>query len=452
MHNIQNKEYDIVVVGGGPGGIPAAVAAARRGWKTLIIERNAFLGGAACSGLGILGYLDRQGNRALGGIAQEIMDRLCSRHGAFGHYRCPVHNSISAISPEEFKIVALDMCLEAGVDVLFNQELFDVKVENDKVVAICSYGKCTEIYVKAKVFVDATGDGDLAYMAGAEFHLGQEDSGIMQPSTLMFTITNFDLDKFLDFIEDNPSEYGIKEDYAVGYNPDFFRRTPSHCFIGLTETIKKARENGDFNIPRNQFIYITTPTEGELAINTTRIINIDASDPIQLSDGLKEGYSQIKTLLDFFHKYVPGFEEVRLSSISPSLGIRETRHFEGVCTLTKNNMYSEDVQKQAIAQSAYNIDIHSGNASHIDLSPVMKPFAIPYGCLVPKRLNGLILSGRTISLDKIAYASARVMGPCIAIGEAAGEAAALSVENNVEPRNIDLGNLRSRLMANGNLF
>lgn len=452
MHRMLEKQYEVVVVGGGPGGIPAAVAAARRGRKTVLVERNSFLGGAACSGLGILGYLDREGNKALGGIAQEIIDRLISRHGSLGHYRCPVHNSISAISPEEFKITALEMCREAGVDVLFNQELIDVKAENGKIVQICTYGKCTEIRIAGKVFIDATGDGDLAYMAGVRFHSGQEGTGIMQPSTLMFTVTDYDLDKFLDFVEANPSEYGIKEDYAKGYNPDFFRKTPGHCFIGLTETIKKARANGDFDIPRNQFIYITSPTEGELAINTTRILNIDASDPIALSDGLIEGYRQIQILMDFLHRYVPGFENARIASIAPSLGVRETRHFEGTYTLTKDNMYSDEAKENAIAESAYNIDVHSGQASHIDLTPVSKPFSIPYGCLVPKSIDGLLLSGRTISMEKVPYASARVMGPCIAVGEAAGEASAISLEDQVDVRDIDVRKLQVRLKENGNLF
>ncbi len=452
MRRLMEKVYDIAVIGGGPGGIPAAIAAARRGKKVILVERNAFLGGAAASGLGILGYLDRGGDAALGGIAQELVDRLVLMHGALGHDRCPVHNSISAISPEAFKIVAVELCREAGVDVFFNQELFDVGVEAGRVVQVSVYGKCTETRIRAKVFIDATGDGDLAYMAGAEFHPGQDGTGLMQPATLMFTVTNYDLGRFLDWAERNPSEYGIKEDYAEGYAPEFFRRTPSHCFIGLTETIKKARAAGDFDIPRNQWIYITTPTEGCLAINTSRIIDIDASDSQQLSDGLVLGYSQVHQLVRFMNKYVPGFENCRLSTIAPNLGVRETRHFEGVYTLTKAEMYSDYVRRNAVAQSAYNIDIHSGNSSHIDLTPVVKPFGIPYGCLVPKRMDGLLLSGRTISVDTETYASARVMGPCIAVGEACGEAAAMAIDGNVEVRDIDVQRLRDQLRKNGNLF
>lgn len=453
MHRIVEKRYDVAVIGGGPGGIPAAIAAARRGEKVILVERNAFLGGAAASGLGILGYLDRNGNKALGGIAQELVDRMSVMHGAFDHARCPVHNSITGISPEVFKIVAVEMCTEAGVDILFNSELLDVKVENNHVKAVTVYGKCTETVVYAKVFIDGTGDGDLAYMAGAEYHKGQDGTGLMQPATLMFTVTDYDLGRFLDWVEKNPTEYGIKEHYAdETYCPEFFRRNPSHCFIGLTKTIEKAKDAGDFDVPRNQWIYITTPTEGCLAINTSRITNIDASDPFQLSDGLVQGYRQVKQLVRFMNKYVPGFENCRLSGISPNLGVRETRHFEGAYTLRRSEMYSDYVKKNAIAQSAYNIDIHSGKASHIDLTPVDEPFGIPYGCLVPKRIDGLLLSGRTISCDTETYASARVMGPCITVGEACGEAAALAVEDGCDVRDVDIEKLQVRLRSNGNTF
>lgn len=452
MKRVVQKRYDIAVIGGGPGGIPAAIAAARRGKKVILVERNGFLGGTATSGLGILGYLDRSGNKALGGIAQELIDRLLEMHGALGHFRCPVHNSISPISPDCFKIVAVEMCKEAGVDILFNNELLDVAVENGRVVSVTVYGKCTSTILEAEVFIDATGDGDLAYMAGAEFVAGQDGTGIMQPATLMFTVVNYDLEKFLKYAEEHPNDFGIKEDYAKGYDPAFFRATPGHCFIGLTDMVKKAKEAGDFDVPRNQFIYITTPTDGALAINTSRIINIDASDIYELSDGLTLGYQQVHTLIKFMNKYMPGFENAQISYIAPSLGIRETRHFVGEYRLTAENMRSDYVKEHAIAQSAYNIDIHSGTRDHIDLTPVDEPFGIPYGCMIPKVLDGVILSGRNICLDTVTYASARVMGPILEMAEAAGEAAVISLEDGVKVRDVSVPKLRERLRANGSLF
>lgn len=452
MKKVKTKTCDVAVIGGGPGGLPAAIQAARMGKTTILVERNSFLGGTATSGLGILGYLDRQGRKALGGIAQELIDRLTGYGGAIGHYPCPVHNSITPISPDWFKIVAVEMCREAGVEILFNNELLDVSVDNGRVIRIEVYGKCTHTLIDAKVFIDGTGDGDLAYMAGARYVSGQDGTGIMQPCTMMFTVTDYDLDKFLDFAEQSPENFGIKEDYAKGYNPTFFRANRGHCFIGMDELIKKAKAAGDFHVPRNQFIHITTPVDGMLAINTSRIIEIDASDPYQLSKGLEEGYLQVRELMAFMNKYLPGFERARLAGISPTLGVRETRHFVGVKRLTHETMYAPETKREAIAQSAYNIDIHSGVKDHIDLTPVAKPFGIPYGCLVPESLNGLLLSGRTISVDTRVFASARVMGPCIAVGEAAGTAAALSIDNGIDVRDLDVNTLRAVLQENGNLF
>src|SRR5699024_12051927 len=167
--------YDVAVIGGGPGGLPAAIAAARAGARTILVERTAALGGAAASGLGILGFLDRAGNPALGGIAQELVDRLVAVGGSPGHFRCPVHNSITPISPDLLKIVAVQMCQEAGVDILFENELLDVDIDNTGTLRSATvYGKLTKTRIEATVFIDATGDGDLAYLAGVPHTLGQD--------------------------------------------------------------------------------------------------------------------------------------------------------------------------------------------------------------------------------------------------------------------------------------
>lgn len=449
MNRTVQLKYDVAVVGGGPGGIPAAVAAGRMGKKVVLIERESFLGGAAASGLGILGYIDRQGNKALGGIAQEIIDRLEACGGAVGHYACPVHNSITPISPELFKIVALKMCAEAGVKVLFHQELMEVQVKNGRVRQITTFGKCTRTEIEAEVFIDATGDGDLAYMAGEQYVTGQDGTGINQPCTLMFTVSNFDLDQLFAYISENPDDFGIKEDYADGYDVEFFRNTKGHCFIGLQKLIEKARANGELAVPRNQFIYITTPSPELLAVNTTRIIEIDASDPYELSEGLINGYEQIMELLHFLNNYVPGFEHAHLSQIAPGLGIRETRHFEGKKRLFVDEIYSEATMEHAIGLCAYNIDIHSGIGDYIDLTLVKKAFGIPYECLVPASIDGLLLSGRIISVDSSVYAAVRVMGPCMAIGEAAGVAAALSIDQGKKVSELAAADIREVLKRGG---
>lgn len=448
-----HAEYDVAVIGGGPGGLPAAIAAARAGARTVLVERTSALGGAAASGLGILGYLDRSGNKALGGIAQELIDRLMAIDGSPGHFRCPVHNSITPVSPDLVKIVAVQMCQEAGVDILFDHELLGVDVDDtDTIRSVTVYGKLTTTRIDAKVFIDGTGDGDVAYLAGVPHTLGQDGTQTMQPSTLMFTVTNFDLPTFWDFLDKNPEEMGIKEDYAAGYDVDFLRRTRGHCYIGLTTRVADARQAGKFNIPRNQFIYIATASERLLAINTSRVTRIDASDPVQLSKGLETGYAQVWELVEFMRATMPGFENVEVTQIAPALGIRETRHFAGEERLTMETLYSEATTEHAIALSAYNIDIHSGTGDGIDLRVIEEPFGIPFGSLLPQQVDGLLLSGRTISVDSTVFAAARVMGTCIAIGEAAGLAAALAVRTGTTPKQVDVDELRQELVTRGALL
>lgn len=440
--------YEVVVVGGGPGGFPAAVAAARAGVKTLLVERNAFLGGTATSGLGNLGYIDRQGKPALGGIPVELLERLKSVGGAIGSFPCPVHNSITPLSPDMVKIVTSQMCCEAGVDVLYNAELSDVEVVNGRVIAISVLSKTVKFEIRSRVFIDATGDGDLAYLAGCRFRNGQSN-GTMQPGTLMFTVTDYNLDAFFDYLERNPDDYGIKEDYAKGYNVDFFRRTKGHCFIGLQKLIERARENGDFDVPRNQFIYITTPSDKLLSINTSRVINLDAAEPLRLSEALAEGYEQVLQILRFMNKYVPGFEHAVISQISPTFGVRETRHFEGIECLTIGDIYTVKTEAASIGRCAYNIDVHSADSDTIDLTLVERSFGIPYGCLVPKDVDGLLLSGRIISVDSTVYAATRVMGPCMAVGQAAGVAAAQSAKSGTDVSGLSIAEIRKVLAAAG---
>jgi len=449
VRDLKNLEYDVVVIGGGAGGICAAIAAARDGAKTLLVERTGVLGGCAASGLTILGYLDRQGNRCLGGLPQEINDRLKAMDGAMGHFRCPVHNSMSPISAPMLKILAVQLCREAGADILFNCDLTDVKLRRGRIEEVTVYGKCTDIRVKGKVFVDGTGDGDLAYMSGCDYIKGQDGTGTMQPSTLVFTMTDFDLERFFAWLEKNPGELGIKEEYAAGYDLEFFRSTPGHCLIGLTDTIRKARAAGDFTIPRNQFIYIKTAAKSMLANNTSRITNIDASDPFELSRGLEEGYLQVYEQITFLRKYAPGFEQVRVCDISSTLGIRETRHFKGRRRLTKEEMFAFRQDSDTIALCGYNVDIHAGKADHIDLTPLDKAFGLPYGCFVAGDVHNLFLAGRTLSVDSTVYAAARVMGPLMQAAEGIGIAAAMCVQGNMDPGEIPVSALREKLLQRG---
>ena len=158
---METLNYDIVVVGGGPGGLPAALAAARQGAKVLLVERNGYLGGNLTLGLPLLGYLDKYGNQVIRGIAQEFVDALTEKGACSPHHWCPMHDSVTIYNDEVFKVVAFEKCMEAGVELLLHTEVIDTNVENGLLKSITLFGKGRRIEVCAKVFIDATGDGDV---------------------------------------------------------------------------------------------------------------------------------------------------------------------------------------------------------------------------------------------------------------------------------------------------
>lgn len=162
------RKVSVAVFGAGPSGLTVAIAAARKCVKVILVERTGVPGGCAASGPGILGYLDRGGRRALGGISQEYVDRLSAKHGSLGSCICPIHNSITGISPEILKIVAIEMCKEAGVRILFNCDAIDVNIANGRVRHVKAFGKCTQIDIQASVFIDGTGDGVITYHVDEE--------------------------------------------------------------------------------------------------------------------------------------------------------------------------------------------------------------------------------------------------------------------------------------------
>ena len=205
MRNYEIKA-DIAVIGAGPAGLSAAISAARRGAKVVLLEKNGYLGGNATLGLPLLGFLDVDGRKIVGGIADEYVRRLKERGQSHGHRTCPKHNSVTNIDPEGFKILAIEMCREAGVDIVLHTETVEVKKSDDKIEQVVLYGKGNRVSVEADIYIDCTGDGDLAYLAGCSYESGQADTGVLQPPTVMFTLENVDTAKVYDYIEEHPDE------------------------------------------------------------------------------------------------------------------------------------------------------------------------------------------------------------------------------------------------------
>jgi hypothetical protein len=443
---------DIAVIGGGPGGISAAVSAARQGAKVLLVERNGFLGGGLATGLPLLAFFDIKQRQVIGGFAQELVDRIQEMGGSYGHRYCPFHISATTINPLYARIVCFQLIKENNIDLLMHCELSGVTVVDNKIKSVTVTGKGSTIEIQADVFIDSTGDGDLGYMAGAQFEKGQEDTGVLQPPTLMFDLGGIEFERFFDYLAEHPEQlpYGTGLNHIrPGYDADFFRNNPSHVFFGLNGLIKKLREEGNCPVNRDTVIYIRQPITDHAAINTIRILNFDGSNVHDLSRGEMESHLQILPLVKMLQEHVPGFENCYLSSINASIGVRESRRIMGVKKLCKDEAIAGVVPEDTIGLCSYFIDIHSGNGDETYTKTIEEPYGVPYGCTVAKEIDGLMMSGRCISVDAITFGSIRIMPTLMAVGQGAGVGAALAVKKHMEPREVEASEVREILLENG---
>jgi len=450
MRNYEIKT-EIAVIGAGPAGLSAAISAARSGRRVTLIEKNGYLGGNATLGLPLLGFLDAAGRKIVGGIADEYVKRLTERGQCHGHRTCPKHNSVTNVDPVGFRLLAIEMCREAGVDVLLHLETSRVNLKDGRIESVVMYGKGNTVTVKADVFVDATGDGDLAYLSGCSFESGQAGTGVLQPPTVMFTLENVDTDKVYDYIEAHPDEmtYSATIDHRPGYDAPYFRADLNHVFVGLRTTFTRLKTEGRLPVLRETLIYIKSFKPGEIYVNSTRLINTDATDVYDLTRAELDGQLQCAALTEVLRESVPGFENCFISSIAPFLGVRETRRFSGIDRLTADEVLSAVIDERTIALAGYKIDIHSGTDSTTVFRNVERPYGIPYGALVISEISNLMLAGRCASFDAPTLASVRVMPYCMAMGEAAGIAAALAIKDSLLPKDVDVAALRSELRRRG---
>lgn len=443
---------DVAVIGAGPGGIAAAVAAAREGAKVILVERQGYLGGNLGSGLPFLAMLDMHQRQVIGGLAEKMLDRLQEMNGTAGNKYCPFHLSTSTLNPFYTRIICFEWAKQYGIQLLMHCELSNVLVEDNKLKKVTVVGKGQEIEIEAKVFIDGTGDGDVAYMAGAEYEKGQEDTKVLQPPSLLFNLGGVDFDEFCDYIEahpeDLPYELGLTH-IQPGYDAEFFRNNPGHIFFGLNSMIKRLREEGKCPLNRDTIIYIKLPIPGEVMVNTIRILNVDGSDIHDLSRAELESHLQIMPLIKMLQEHVPGFENCYLTSINPTIGVRESRRIMGIKKVTKENVIDGYIPDDSVGIYSYFIDIHSGDGAETYTKTVEEPYGIPYGCTVAKDIEGLMMTGRCISVDAVAFGSTRIMPLCMAVGEGAGIGAAIAARKGIEPREVDTDEVRAKLLENG---
>ncbi|WP_295938300.1 FAD-dependent oxidoreductase [uncultured Alistipes sp.] len=434
-------EVDVLVVGGGPSGVMAARAAAGKGLRVMLIESRGFLGGNLTIGLPILGYLGRKGNQIIKGLPQLLIDRLRARGAASEHRPCALHVSLTIIDPEEAKTVALEMVREVGVEVLMYTFCADVIKEGNTVKGVVIESKAGREAILAKTVIDCTGDGDVAYRAGVECHKGDENGG-MQPPTLMFCMKGVDIQKLRDAIVNRPDEFDMDTMPAEQFRQGKF------ITVGLRNQIRKAQEAG-IDIPVARTILITGINDGEIWVNMSRVSGVDSTKPESYTHGEMEGRKQIYDLERYLKNFVPGFENAWREKVAPFMGIRESRVMVGKYVLTAEDILACRRFDDAVAVASYPVDIHHSVGNDCTLHWCEDCYDIPYRSLVPANVENLLVAGRCASMNHEAMASTRVMSTCMAMGEAAGRAARIAIEDGVLPSQVDVKKVQTELRAEG---
>ncbi len=428
--------WDVVVVGGGPSGLIAAAAAAQHGARTLLLESHGFLGGCAAMPMPILGFATSGGRKVIAGIPEAFVSELRRAGGALEDATHPVLQSFTTTDAEVLKAVADDFVARAGADVLLHTTVTGVEAEGDTITHVVAMPKGGEARYPARIVVDASGDADVAFAAGARFHAAEAP---VQSATVQFTMANVDLVRTAQYLRAHPAEsvYPI----SGGEQP--------RLFMGFQSLVAAARGAGVLReYPRDYVIFHQMMRADVVGVNTTKI-NVDCTRPEDLTRAEIEGRAQAWEVVNCLIRYIPGFESSYLLAFSDVLGVRETRRVVGLATLTREHVMSGAVPADTIAMSCYPIDIHDPRKAGPHLEVLAKPYGIPYGCLVPQKVANLLVAGRCLSATQEAMASARVMANCMAMGQAAGTAAALCARARVRPGDLEVDALRRVLRQDG---
>lgn len=413
-------QYDVIVAGGGPGGIAAAVASARMGARTLLIERYGFLGGAGTAMM-VNPWMSywaegREGDQIIFGVLQELIDRMTAL-GMYGHPR-----QRTAFDPEALKIVAEQLCQEAGVHLLYHTFLADAVMDDTgtRIEKLIVANKGGLIELQAAVYVDTTGDADLAALSGAAVEKGRSVDQLTQPMTLNFRMGNVDVD-----------------------------RLPERGEINRLYLAAKAR--GEVDCPREDVLWFYTTQAGVIHFNTVRVLMKDATSPWDLTEAEIEGRRQAWQLAAFLKKQVQGFENAYLQTTAPQIGVRESRRVIGDYVLTAEELLEARKFDDAIARGAYPVDIHNptGEGTILQYLQPGQWYDIPYRCLIPLAIDNLLIGGRPISATHEAHSAIRVQPIAIAIGQAAGTAAALCAQHLTSPRQLDVRLVQDALELQG---
>lgn len=426
-------EADVLVIGGGPGGLGASVMAARAGAKVILVERYGVLGGMAAQGE-VSPFMpnhvqtrDENGNI----LTNHTLDRpvyvewINKMYSYLPEKFTEKKNSAVACGcgdiPKDVSSLAIeDLCLEAGVKILYHHTLADVRMDDDGHITEAIFlSKSGFVAIRAKAFVDSTGDGDLSVLAGAPSEFGGE-SGYCQPMTTCFKIKGIDTSRI-------PENADLQQRYL------------------------DAKAKGEIDCPRENLLIFATLDRDSKHFNTTRIVMKSAVNGVELSEAELEGHRQVKEIFRWFQRTIPGYENAQLASIASHVGVRESRRILGLNYITREDFMKAAKFDDAIARCNYTIDIHNplGTGTEIIRMDRTDFYEIPFGCIVPRNVKNLTVGSRCISVDHALHSSCRVMPPVASIGQAAGVAAAMSVQVGVDVCTLDGKEVRRKLVEMG---
>jgi hypothetical protein len=426
-------EYEVVVVGGGPSGIMAAAAAARTGRSTILVERYGYLGGAGSAGglstfCGLHANVHGDHRQVVHGLADDLLDRMERLEGLN-----PPHLSFDdrilaqAYDISAYKIATDDLLVDAGVELLFHALAVGVVMDSEsRVGSLLIESKSGRAAVSGQVFIDCSGDADLAAWAGAPYEKTDNAGGMLYPS-LMFRINGVDA-------------------AAAG-----------SAWAELPRLMDEAERSGRYRFARKRPIVRPQRNPLEWRANMTQLANpdgsaIDGTDVHQLTRGELQGRRQIRDTFPFFKENVPGFAESYVVDIAPAIGIRETRRIVGPHQLSADDILDCVDFPDSIGVNGWPVEAHVTGDVVIKWPRGEDPRGfnqLPFRMIVPQRLDNVYVAGRCASMTHDGQSSARVSGPCFAMGQAAGTAADLALSAGVPTGAVDVGRLQERLEADG---
>lgn len=411
--------YDVIVVGGGSAGIAAAIGASQSGAKTILIERNPYFGGLSTHSnvASYCGFFTHGQNpkQIVGGVGNMILEKLKELGDYKGFKLSPAGNAIVVFDPETLKFALDELLTESEVDILLHSQVIDVTKEDNKIISIECLDDEGRFTVEGKMFVDTTGDANLAYLANIETVFG-DGSGFSQASTLMMRIDHI---------------------------PESVSLTPNI----LKDAITAAKADGMKYLSKETGIVLRKDSLTDYAFAILPSIKVDALDAQTLTNTEINLRRQAQDYIKAFRKYIPGMEKCTLVQTGPNVGIRESRRIVGEYTLTVNDVVNSNKNECTIARGGWPIERHKDPNKMADYMNVPDDnfYDIPIGVIKSKASTNLWCGGKTVSADSIAFASVRVMGTAFATGHAAGVAAALTIGKE----NYDVKEIQKELIRQG---